>query len=109
MNLPGYRPDPPQARPEQINQIAAAIKLAKRPIIYAGGGIITSEPAMHLRTLVKKTGIPVATDRAWAGRFPAPTNFSPAHAGHARHGLRELRGQRGRPAARAWACGSTTA
>ena len=38
LNLPGYNPQLPKARPEQINQIAAAIKRARRPVIYAGGG-----------------------------------------------------------------------
>ena len=28
-------------RPEQIRQLAAAIRLAKRPLIYAGGGVIS--------------------------------------------------------------------
>ena len=30
-----------KAKPEQIKQVAAAIKLAKRPVIYAGGGVIS--------------------------------------------------------------------
>ena len=43
-NLPGYRyGKPDRAQPEQIRQIAAAIKIARRPIIYAGGGIIAAE------------------------------------------------------------------
>src|SRR5262245_12283405 len=41
MNLPGYNGKLRMARPEQIKQVAAAIKLAKRPLIYAGGGIIS--------------------------------------------------------------------
>src|SRR5687767_12351765 len=38
LNLPGYNGKLRQAQPEQIKQVAAAIKLAKRPMIYAGGG-----------------------------------------------------------------------
>jgi acetolactate synthase I/II/III large subunit len=40
MNLPGYGNPvaPPQAKPEQINQVVAAIKRAKRPLVYCGGG-----------------------------------------------------------------------
>jgi acetolactate synthase-1/2/3 large subunit len=33
VNLPGFKQENPKARPEQIKQIAAAIKLAKRPVI----------------------------------------------------------------------------
>ena len=43
MRLPGYSVDDRHARPEQVRQVAAAIKLAKRPIIYCGGGIIAGE------------------------------------------------------------------
>src|SRR5215213_8505839 len=34
MDLPGYLNKVPKAKPEQIRQAAAAIKLAKRPLIY---------------------------------------------------------------------------
>jgi acetolactate synthase-1/2/3 large subunit len=70
MNLPGYRSEPPQARPEQIKQVAAAIRRAKRPMIYAGGGIIASEASEELRELVKKTGIPVTMTVMGLGTFP---------------------------------------
>ena len=71
MNLPGYNGKLRQAQPEQIKQMAAAIKLAKRPIIYAGGGIVSGEASGELRELVKKTGIPVTTTVMGLGAFPA--------------------------------------
>ena len=40
MNLPGYHVEDRKARPEQIAQVAAAIKRSKRPVIYSGGGVI---------------------------------------------------------------------
>ena len=61
MHLPGYRVDKRYAPAEQIAQMAQAIKRAKRPVIYAGGGIISSDAAPELRELIKKTGIPVTT------------------------------------------------
>jgi acetolactate synthase-1/2/3 large subunit len=61
LNLPGYRVDVRRAQPEQIAQVAAAIKRARRPVIYAGGGIISSDASEELRALVHKTGIPVTT------------------------------------------------
>jgi len=70
LDLPGYSFDPPQAKPEQIKQIAAAIKLAKRPVIYAGGGIILADASDELRELVKKTGIPITTTLMGLGAFP---------------------------------------
>ncbi len=74
--LPGYRFDSPLARPEQINQIAAAIKLSKRPVVYAGGGIISAEASEALRTLIKKTGIPITTTVMGLGAYPGTDPLS---------------------------------
>ncbi len=59
LDLPGYHVEDWKAKPEQIAQFAAAIKRAKRPVIYAGGGVISSGASQALRELAKKTGIPV--------------------------------------------------
>ncbi|MEM6688399.1 MAG: biosynthetic-type acetolactate synthase large subunit [Planctomycetota bacterium] len=61
MDLPGYSPVPPAIPSETVRQIAAAIKLSRRPIIYAGGGIINGEASAELRELIDKTGIPTVT------------------------------------------------
>lgn len=61
MNLPGYSPSPPHVASETIRQIAAAIKLSRRPMIYAGGGIIAGEASAELRDFIEKTGIPTVT------------------------------------------------
>src|SRR5262245_55865697 len=71
VDLPGFKQENPKARPEQIRQIAAAIKLAKRPVIYAGGGIISGDASEELRALAKKTGIPVTMTVMGLGAFPA--------------------------------------
>ena len=71
LNLPGYRPEPPAPRPEQIAQVAAAIRRAKRPVIYAGGGVITGDASDELRELVRKTGIPVTMTLMGLGAYPA--------------------------------------
>jgi acetolactate synthase-1/2/3 large subunit len=70
MNLPGYRIKTRYAQPEQIRQLAAAIKLAKRPVIYAGGGIIASGASDDLRELARKTGIPVTMTVMGLGAYP---------------------------------------
>jgi acetolactate synthase-1/2/3 large subunit len=70
MNLPGYSGCQPTARPEQIQQLAAAIKRAKRPVIYAGGGIISSGASDQLRELVSITGIPVVMTLMGLGAYP---------------------------------------
>ncbi|MCE9547613.1 MAG: biosynthetic-type acetolactate synthase large subunit [Planctomycetia bacterium] len=70
MHLPGYASTQPQAKPEQVRQVAAAIRLARRPVIYAGGGIISGEASEELRELAHKTGIPVAMTVMGLGAFP---------------------------------------
>ncbi len=70
MNLPGYRAKTPYAHPEQIRQIAAAIKHSKRPILYVGGGVIGAEASDLLRQLIDKTGIPVTMTVMGLGLYP---------------------------------------
>jgi len=70
MDLPGYSGERPKATPERIERIAAAIKRSKRPVIYAGGGIVSSGAAEELSRLVEKTGIPVAMTLTGLGGFP---------------------------------------
>jgi acetolactate synthase-1/2/3 large subunit len=68
--LPGYNLKLRVARPEQIKQVAAAIKLAKRPLIYAGGGIILAGAGDELKKFVDKTGIPVTMTVMGLGAYP---------------------------------------
>jgi len=70
MDLPGYRVDGLKASPEDIRTVAEAIRKARRPVIYAGGGIIAADAAPHLAELVEKTGIPVAMTMMGLGGFP---------------------------------------
>ena len=69
MDLPGYHlPAPPSA--ELVEAALAAIKGARKPIIYCGGGVIASGAADALREFVKKTGIPVAMTLQGLGAIP---------------------------------------
>ena len=70
MNLPGYHPEARKPHAEQIAQVAAAIKRAKRPVIYAGGGVIAADASPELRELVRLTGIPVTMTLMGLGAYP---------------------------------------
>src|SRR5437870_4747514 len=59
MNLPGYRPERRATRSE-LMAVLEAIRQSRRPIIYAGGGIISSGAAPELRAFAERVGIPVA-------------------------------------------------
>ncbi len=70
MNLPGYNPTLAPVAAEKVRQVAAAIKRARRPVIYAGGGVITADAASLVRELVEKTGIPITTTVMGLGLYP---------------------------------------
>ncbi|WP_442508190.1 biosynthetic-type acetolactate synthase large subunit [Novipirellula sp. SH528] len=81
MDLPGYDPTPTPVPTETIRQVAAAIKLARRPMIYAGGGVIIGSASEELREFVKKTGIPVTTTVMGIGTIPPEQEHSMAWLG----------------------------
>lgn len=60
INLPGYKPTV-KANNKQIRQAARAILEAKRPVIYAGGGIISSGASEELVKLAELIHTPVTT------------------------------------------------
>ncbi len=70
MDLPGYTEVKPLATDAEIEAIARLIAESRRPVIYAGGGIVSSGAAPELLELVKKTGIPVTTTLTGLGGFP---------------------------------------
>ncbi|MEM6470170.1 MAG: biosynthetic-type acetolactate synthase large subunit [Planctomycetota bacterium] len=70
MDLPGYEPVPPAVPNETVRQITAAIKLARRPVIYSGGGVILGHASEELREFIQKTGIPTVTTIMGIGSVP---------------------------------------
>jgi len=70
MDLPGYRPFRRAGRPE-LEAILAAIRQSRKPIIYAGGGIMASGASAELRRFAERTGIPVALTVHGLGGFPS--------------------------------------
>src|SRR5437763_1553532 len=70
MNLPGYHPERRATR-QELESVLDAIRDSRKPIIYAGGGIIASEAAEHLRVFADRTGIPVALTVHGLGGFPS--------------------------------------
>jgi len=70
IKIPGYNVTT-KGNPRQIKKVIEAIKKAKRPLIYAGGGIIISNASEELTKFVKKTGIPITLTLMGLGVFPA--------------------------------------
>jgi acetolactate synthase-1/2/3 large subunit len=69
LDLPGYRvPGPP--RRADVDAAVALMAAARRPVIYAGGGILKARAAEALRALAERTGFPVVTTLMARGAFP---------------------------------------
>jgi acetolactate synthase I/II/III large subunit len=69
VSLPGYKPVT-RGHPQMIKKAAGLIAESRRPVIYAGGGILKARAAEALRELVDLTGIPVVTTLMARGAFP---------------------------------------
>jgi acetolactate synthase I/II/III large subunit len=67
--LRGYDPSP-KADDLALNEIIGLIEKAERPVIYAGGGIITGNASEQLLRFVEATQIPVTTTIMGCGAFP---------------------------------------
>jgi len=76
MNLPGYHPEVRRVHPNQIRAILKAIRGSKKPIFYAGGGIIQANATEEFTKFARKTGIPVATTVMGIGCFPGDDDQS---------------------------------
>ena len=61
---------PGEADPVALNEVIGLIKSAQRPMIYAGGGIISSHAADDLLEFAERSQIPVATTLMGIGGFP---------------------------------------
>ena len=60
ISLRAYHPEH-AASPSQVNRLAKLLNEAKRPVIYAGGGVIAANAAENVVSLAAKAGAPVAT------------------------------------------------
>ncbi len=65
----GYKPTY-DGHPGQIQRAVKLILKSKKPVLYAGGGIITSNASKELTLLAERLGIPVTTSLMGLGGFP---------------------------------------
>ena len=93
MELPGYIADPPAPSVEALEEIVGALRNAKNPILYVGGGIIASDASIELQKFAEMTQIPVTTTMMGLSAFPREHELSlgmlgmhgTAYANHAVH------------------------
>jgi acetolactate synthase I/II/III large subunit len=69
VNIRGYNPDK-RADDIALNEVLGLIQKSERPVLYVGGGIISSNASEELRVFAEATGIPVTTTIMGCGAFP---------------------------------------
>ena len=78
VNLPSYRPTY-KGNVKQIKQACSLIRESKRPLLYIGGGIVSSHACTELQELAESMRIPVVCTLLGKGAFPSsnPLNLGP--------------------------------
>jgi len=72
-SLAGYRPSP-EPNAKQIRLAAKAMANARRPVIYAGGGVINANASEQLRELADSDRFPVTLTLMGLGAYPAESD-----------------------------------
>ncbi|MCK4249242.1 MAG: biosynthetic-type acetolactate synthase large subunit [Candidatus Omnitrophica bacterium] len=80
MDLKGYKPTY-KGNLKQVRQAAVKIFSSKKPVIFAGGGIISSNASSILTKFARETKIPVITTLLGKGCFPEDDELSLKMAG----------------------------
>jgi acetolactate synthase-1/2/3 large subunit len=71
VHLPGYQPTV-EGNQKQIRLAAKALANSRRPVIYAGGGVVNANAAAELTELATSDRFPVTCTVMGLGAFPAP-------------------------------------
>jgi acetolactate synthase I/II/III large subunit len=71
VHLPGYQPTI-DGNQKQIRLAAKALANARRPVIYAGGGVVSANASAELVELATVDRLPVTCTVMGLGAFPAP-------------------------------------
>jgi acetolactate synthase I/II/III large subunit len=71
IHLPGYQPTT-EGNQKQIRLAAKALANARRPVLYAGGGVVNADASAELRELALSDRFPVTCTLMALGAFPAP-------------------------------------
>jgi len=71
VHLPGYQPTT-EGNQKQIRLAAKALANSRRPVIYAGGGVVSGDASAELVELATVGRFPVTCTVMGLGAFPAP-------------------------------------
>jgi acetolactate synthase-1/2/3 large subunit len=71
LHLPGYQPTT-EGNAKQVKLAAKALANARRPVIYAGGGVVNANASAELVEFCTSDRFPVTCTLMGLGAFPAP-------------------------------------
>lgn len=69
VNLRGYKLQK-DGNTDDIDTLIEAIKNAEKPILFVGGGVISSNTSAYIKQLTETTGIPVVESLMGRGSIP---------------------------------------
>ena len=75
IDLAGYHPVK-RASDQELIEIIDLISEARQPVLYVGGGVISSNASEELYKFVKQTGVPVTTTLMGVGAYPETDELS---------------------------------
>lgn len=75
ISIPSYKPTY-RGNAKQVKQAAALIAKSKRPLIYAGGGVVTSHACQELTELAERMQIPVVTSLMGKAAIPCSNTYN---------------------------------
>ncbi|MCZ6672500.1 MAG: biosynthetic-type acetolactate synthase large subunit [Verrucomicrobia bacterium] len=75
IDLPGYNPIK-LASDQELIEVLDLISESRQPVLYVGGGVISSNASEELYRFVKQTGIPITTTLMGVGAFPETEELS---------------------------------
>ena len=96
VRLPGYQPTT-EGNSKQIRLAAKALANARRPVLYAGGGVINAGASAELTELALVRPLPGHLHADGPRRLPGAARPVARHARDARHPRGQLRDGRGGP------------
>lgn len=74
IDIAGYKPTT-TGHAGQMKRIMQRMRSAKRPVIFAGGGVIRSNAEQELKCYAEKAGIPVVNTLMGMGAFPMDSPY----------------------------------
>ncbi len=80
VSLRSYHPES-AASPSEVRRLAKMLNDARRPVVYAGGGVIAADAAKEVNHLAVKASVPVATTMMGIGSVDGRMPYSLGMAG----------------------------